>query len=133
MAASKFNDKLPLDKRRPAFTDVPDEADIRHGPCAMGPIDPNATLTSVHVLLTQDQGDRVVSATGWSGRLHRAKDPEPPFEREWRVITELEEGSEQFVHNKPVRANAMAIVKLDSGETKIEQWSQNVTIIGRSG
>ena len=124
---SKFDDELILDRKAPDFTDVADQTGLRHGPCAMGNTADGHSLSCMHVLLLQDVGGRVATATGVSGRLTR-KD-RPKKRGRWVVNTELAKGSKQFVAGKPALAMAMAISKDEDGGTEIERWSQAVTIV----
>jgi hypothetical protein len=124
---SKFDDELILDREQPNFTDVADQAGLRHGPCAMGDSAEGHSLGCMHVLLLQDVGGRVATATGVSGRLTR-KD-RPKKQGRWMVNTQLAKGSKQFVAGKPALAMAMAISKDEDGGTEIERWSQAVTIV----
>jgi hypothetical protein len=106
-----------------------DATGVRHGPCAMGGVAPGDSLTSIHILLVQDAGGRVATATGSSQRLFR-KDRSPERERErWVVNTELEKGSDQFAVGKPAMAMAMAVVKHKDGGIEIDRWSQAVSIV----
>ena len=124
---SKFDDELILDREAPDFTDVADQTGLRHGPCAMGNTADGHSLSCMHVLLLQDVGGRVATATGVSGRLTR-KD-RPKKRGRWMVNTQLAKGSKQFVAGKPALAMAMAISKDEDGGTEIERWSQAVTIV----
>jgi hypothetical protein len=124
---SKFDDELILDRKAPDFTDVADQTGLRHGPCAMGNTADGHSLSCMHVLLLQDVGGRVATATGVSGRLTR-KD-RPKKQGRWMVNTQLAKGSKQFVAGKPALAMAMAISKDEDGGTEIERWSQAVTIV----
>ena len=127
LPASRFDDNLVLSAEDVKFEDVEDATDVRSGPCAMGGVAPGDSLTSIHVLLVQDAGGRVATATGSSQRLFR-KDRPPERER-WVVNTELEKGSDQFAVGKPAMAMAMAVVKHEGGGTEIDRWSQAVSIV----
>jgi hypothetical protein len=124
LPASKFDDNLVLSAKDVKFEDA---TGVRTGPCAMGGVAPGDSLTSIHVLLVQDAGGRVATATGSSQRLFR-KDKSPERER-WVVNTELEKGSDQFAVGKPAMAMAMAVVKHNDGGTEIDRWSQAVSIV----
>ena len=124
LPASKFDDNLVLSAKDVKFEDA---TGVRSGPCAMGGVAPGDSLTSIHVLLVQDAGGRVATATGSSQRLFR-KDRPPERER-WVVNTELEKGSDQFAVGKPAMAMAMAVVKHKDGGTEIDRWSQAVSIV----
>ena len=127
LPASQFDDNLVLSAKSPKFED---ETGVRHGPCAMGPVAPGDSLTSIHVLLVQDVGGRVATATGTSERLIR-QDRAPEPER-WVVNTELENGSDQFAVGEPAMAAAIAVVKHEDGRTEIERWRQTVSIVSDS-
>ena len=89
---SKFDDELILDRKAPDFTDVADQTGLRHGPCAMGNTADGHSLSCMHVLLLQDVGGRVATATGVSGRLTR-KD-RPKKQGRWMVKHTAREGVE---------------------------------------
>ena len=124
LPASKFDDNLVLAAKDVEFKD---ETGVRVGPCAMGGVAPGDSLTSIHVLLVQDAGGRVATATGSSRRLFRAD--RPPEPERWVVNTELGEGSDQFAVGKPSMAMAMAVVKHKNGGIEIDRWSQAVSIV----
>ena len=124
LPASKFDDNLVLSAKDVKFEDA---TDVRAGPCAMGGVAPGDSLTSIHVLLVQDAGGRVATATGSSRRLIRTD--RPPERERWVVNTELEKGSDQFTVGKPAMAMAMAVVKHEDGGTEIDRWSQAVSIV----
>lgn len=124
LPASKFDDNLVLSAKDVEFEDA---TGVRTGPCAMGGVAPGDSLTSIHVLLVQDAGGKVATATGSSQRLFRAD--RPPERERWVVNTELEEGSGQFAVGKPAMAMAMAVVKHEDGGIEIDRWSQAVSIV----
>lgn len=118
---SRFFDPLPADADRPR-TGFP------QGPCAMGPIDSGAELTSMHVWVFQERDGQRAAATGRSG-VHVLKgDDGPPFRDRWMVRTELEPGSDPFSGEHEATAVALAFVTLPGGGTTVEHWTQTVSI-----
>lgn len=124
---SKFREVLPI---------LEGEAGLRLGVCAMGPVAEGDELTWMRVWVWQQDGERVVAASGTSGEhlgAHPVAESENlPFtaEKGWMIQTELEPGSEQFSGGKPALAMAMALVNHPDGTRDVEQWSQAVSVSG---
>lgn len=118
---SRFFDPLRADADRPA-------TDFSQGPCAMGPIEPGAEMTSLHVWVFQQGDGQRAGATGRSGVHVLDGDAEPPFRKRWMVRTELEPGSDAFSGEHDATAVAMAFVRLPDGSTAVEHWTQTVSI-----
>jgi hypothetical protein len=118
---SRFFDPLPADADRPP-TDFP------QGPCAMGPVDAGAELTSLHVWVFQKGHDHRAAATGRAGVHMLEGDDGPPFQQRWMVRTELEPGSDEFAADRKATAVALAFVRLPGGGTAVEHWTQKVSI-----
>jgi hypothetical protein len=121
MPASKFDEKLPARAGRP-------ETDYRPGPCAMGPIDPGVTIDWMRVWILQKDGDKVAVATGTSSRHVDGDDERPPYQRRWKIRTELERRSDPFTGHRAT-AVAMAMITRPDGSRDVEHWSQPVAIV----
>jgi hypothetical protein len=97
-------------------------ADLRSGPCAMGPVPGGEQPTSMHAWVFQHVAGGLALASGDTRR-------DPVFERDpearWKVRTLLDPGSKEFEVGKPAVAHALAV--LGNGEDVLE-WSQGVMI-----
>jgi hypothetical protein len=113
----------PILARQSLFPAGEGPADLKPGPCAMGPTKGD-TPSSMHVWVFQNQDDGLALASGDTRQEPVfTTDPEP----RWRVRTALDPGSREFDPGKPAVAVAIALVERD-GTPDIQQWSQAVRI-----
>lgn len=130
---SRFDEKLPILEGRAK------KKTVRLGVCAMGPVADGDKLVWMQVWVWQQNGKKVVAASGTGGEHLGAHERSPreklPFtsEKGWMIQTQLEKDSEQFTRGKPALAMALAVVEHADGSRDVQEWSQAVAISARRG
>jgi hypothetical protein len=131
MPRPRFNPQLDI--LTPSRADPPD---LRLSVCAMGPLEEDDEIITMHVWVHQEADGQAAVSTGQGG-VHLGGHAQAPSEifplkgtpqsTKWMVQTKLDEGSPQFIPGKPALATAMARVKR-GGAVEMEQWSQVIMV-----